>query len=191
MSLPARILIGLVLGLGLGIAHSLWGAGVLASAPSVVEPLGTLWVNAIRMTVIPLIVALLITSIAGDQKSGLVAKLGGKTIGLFIIMVAAACVFTVILAPPLMSFLVIDTEAVTAIRAATGSSAAAVVELPPFRDWLVSLIPQNPFKAIVETDMLPVLIFTALFSVALLRIEGTERATILRFSRLSRTRCLC
>ncbi len=181
MSIPARILLGLALGLALGIAHSLWGGDALATLPAIVEPVGTLWVNAIRMTVIPLIVALLITSIAGDQKSGLVVKLGGKTIGVFVVMVTAVCIYTVVLAPPLLSFLVIDPDAVAAIRTATGASASAAVELPPFRDWLVSLIPQNAFKAIVDSDMLPVLIFTALFAVALLRIEGSERGTILRF----------
>ena len=51
----------------------------------------------------------------------------------------------------------------------------------PFRDWLVSLVPANPLKAAVDTAMLPLLVFTALFAVALLHIEGAERATILRF----------
>lgn len=181
MSLPARILTGLLLGLGLGVAHSIWGDAIFASAPEVVEPIGTMWVNAIRMTVIPLIVSLLITSIAGDQKSGLVATLGGKTVGLFVVMIVAVCVYTVIMAPPLLAFLDIDPDAVVKIRAATGTTTEVVAELPPFREWLVGLIPANPFKAIVDTEMLPVLIFTALFSVALLRISEVERATILRF----------
>ena len=88
MNHSLRILLALSLGLGLGILHSLGEGQTLASLPAIIEPVGVLWVNSIRMTVVPLIVALLITSIAGDQKSGMIAKLGGKTIGLFVIMIA-------------------------------------------------------------------------------------------------------
>jgi Na+/H+-dicarboxylate symporter len=157
------------------------GGEVLASAPAWIEPVGTLWVNAIRMCVVPLIVALLITSIAGGDRSGLVAKLGGKTIGLFVVMIAGVCVYTFLLAPPLLRLLHIDPDMATALLAGTDAAGAAASELPPFRDWLVSLVPANPLKAAVDTAMLPLLVFTALFAVALLHIEGAERATILRF----------
>jgi len=181
MSLSTRILLGLSLGLVAGILHSLDHGQTLASLPTIVEPLGTMWVNAIRMTVVPLIVALLVTSIAGEHKSGLIAKLGGKTVGLFVIMVGCVCVYTVIFAPPLLSFLNIDPAIAGALLESTHSVSAAAAELPPFRDWLVGLIPSNPFRAAVDSAMLPLVIFTVLFSVALLQIEGEERDTILRF----------
>ncbi len=181
MSLSSRILLGLSLGLAAGILHSLGDGQTLPSLPAFIEPLGTMWVNAIRMTVVPLIVALLVTSIAGEQKTGLVARLGGKIIGLFVIMIGAVCVYTVVLAPPLLSFLDIDPAIAATLLESTGSAGAAAAELPPFRDWLVDLIPSNPFRAAVDSAMLPLLIFTVLFSVALLRIDGNEKGTILRF----------
>ena len=51
-----RALIGLVLGLAVGvlIVSTGWGAGRTFAAA--VEPVGTLWVNALRMTIIPLVV---------------------------------------------------------------------------------------------------------------------------------------
>ena len=82
MSPTARVLLALALALAGGIAISLSSSGVVTSIPALVEPFGTLWVNAIRMTIVPLIMSLLITAIAADHQRGLVATLGGKTIGL-------------------------------------------------------------------------------------------------------------
>ena len=156
MSLTARVLTGLVLGLTAGITISLSHSEILTSIPSLVEPVGTLWVNAIRMTVVPLISSLLITAVAGDHEKGLVATLGGRIIGLFVVMVIVICVYTAMVAPPLLSLLHIDPVTAEALRATTSSAtASATVELPPFRDWLVGLIPTNPFKAAVDGSMLP------------------------------------
>ena len=151
MSLTARVLTGLVLGLAAGIAISLSPGEALTSIPSLVEPVGTLWVNAIRMTVVPLIISLLITAVAGDHERGLVATLGGRIIGLFVVMVTVICVYTALVAPPLLSLLQLDPATAAALRATTSAAtASATVELPPFRDWLVGLIPSNPLKAAVD-----------------------------------------
>ena len=88
MSSSARILLGLALGLIGGIGFSLLDASSASKIPSMIEPIGTLWVNAIRMTVIPLLMALMITAIAGQGNTGIVAQLGGKTMALFISMIA-------------------------------------------------------------------------------------------------------
>jgi len=71
MSLTTRVLIALVAGVGVGVAIASSGSPRLASAALAIEPLGTLWINAIRMTVIPLVVGSLIVGItsAPDAKS--------------------------------------------------------------------------------------------------------------------------
>ena len=181
MRLSTRILLGLTLGLVAGILHSLGDGQTLASLPGIIEPIGTMWVNAIRMTIVPLIVSLLVTSIVSEHESGLVARLGGKTIGLFVVMVGGACLYTAILAPPLLSFVNIDPAIAEALLESTDSVSAAAAELPPFSDWLVNLIPTNPLKAAVDTAMLPLVIFTILFSAALLQIAADARGTVLRF----------
>jgi proton glutamate symport protein len=176
-----RILIALSLGLVGGILYSMGDGQTLASLPTIVEPIGTLWVNAIRMTVIPLIVALLVTSIAGERKSRLIVELGGKMIGLFVIMVAAASLYTLILAPPLLSLLDIDPAMAAVLLDRTGMAGVATTELPQFRDWFVGLIPANPFKAATDGAILPLVVFAVLFSIALLRVEGEGKDTVLRF----------
>ncbi|MFT7472430.1 MAG: proton glutamate symport protein, partial [Kiritimatiellia bacterium] len=111
MSSSARILLGLALGLIGGIGFSLLDASSASKLPSMIEPIGTLWVNAIRMTVIPLLMALMITAIAGQGNTGIVAQLGGKTMALFISMIVASSLFAFLVAPPLIAMLSIDPEA--------------------------------------------------------------------------------
>ena len=176
-----RILIGLTLGLLGGIAVSFAESGFLSTLPALIEPIGALWVNGLRMTVIPLLMALLVTAIAGQQSTGVVAKLGGKTISLFIILIGIASFYTLILAPPLLSLLNIDPAASENLLARTGAAAVTETEIPPFRDWLVNLIPANPFQAAVDNAVLSLLVFTGLFSVALLHIGPAERETIVIF----------
>ena len=175
-----RILIGLGLGLFAGILHSINNGQILPALPVLIEPIGTLWVNAIRMTVIPLVASLLITSIAGNKQGDLVAKLGGKTIGLLVLMIMAVCLYTITLSPFFLSFLQIDPVAAAALRESTGA-VASIPELPPFRDWLIKLIPTNPLKAASDSDMLPLLVFTSLFSLALLKIKAEEIKVMISF----------
>lgn len=147
MSLPTRILVGLVLGLVSGIVISLSPGDTLKAIPLFIEPVGKLWVNAISMTVIPLIVSLLITAIAGEHEQGFAASLGRKTVGLFALMVAVICVYTALAAPPLLALLQFDAATIEALRAPGATLDSSTVVLPPFRDWLVNLIPSNPLRA--------------------------------------------
>ncbi len=183
MDNSVRILIGLALGLFAGTLYSINNnqiLPILSNLPELIEPIGTLWVNAIRMTVIPLVVSLLITSIAGNKHGALIAKLGGRTISLLVLMIIAVCIYTIILSPFLLSFLHIDPDAAESLRESAGA-AAAIPEMPPFRDWLIKLIPTNPLKAASESDMLPLLVFTGLFSMALLKVKTEELKVMISF----------
>jgi proton glutamate symport protein len=181
MSSSARILLGLALGLIGGIGFSLLDASSASKLPSVVEPIGALWVNAIRMTVIPLLMALMITAIAGQENTGLVAQLGGKTMALFISMIVASSFFSFLVAPPLIAMLNIDPEASRRLLESTAIANVGSNELPPFRDWLIALIPINPIRAAADNAVLPLMIFTGLFSMALLQIGNEQREHVVAF----------
>ncbi|HAJ76936.1 MAG TPA: hypothetical protein DCM64_10830 [Gammaproteobacteria bacterium] len=181
MKLSTKILLGLALGLVSGITYSLIDQNTLGFVPGLIEPVGSLWVNAIRMTVIPLLMALLVTAIAGQHTSSRVATLGGKTIALFVIMILASALLALLVAPPLIALLDIDPAASQALLQSTGTSVTVVSELPPFRDWLVGLIPAYPFAAAVDDAILPLLIFTGLFSVALLQVSEQHRQIVVNF----------
>src|SRR5260370_37167250 len=62
-----RVLWALIAGLSVGIVVGASGSHWALTALRVIAPLGTLWINAIRLTVVPLVVALLFTSIVGTE----------------------------------------------------------------------------------------------------------------------------
>ena len=181
MGSSTHILLGLALGLVCGIGFSLSGISSTSALPSIIQPIGTLWVNAIRMTVIPLLIALMITAIAGQKNTRMVTQLGGKTMGLFIAMIAASSFFVFLFAPPLIAMLNIDPEASRRLLESVAKKNVVSSELPPFSDWLVALIPINPIQAAADTAVLPLMIFTGLFSMALLKIKTEQRTYIVGF----------
>jgi proton glutamate symport protein len=181
MSSSARILLGLALGLLGGIGFSLLDASSASKLPSMIEPIGTLWVNAIRMTVIPLLMALMITAIAGQGNTGIVAQLGGKAMAWFISMIVASSLFCFLVAPPLIAMLSIDPEASRTLLESTATENIGSSDLPPFRDWLVALIPINPVRAAADNAVLPLMVFTGLFSMALLTIKAEQRTHLVGF----------
>ncbi len=187
MSFTVRVLVGLVLGLLLGIlvsgSHGSW----LPALPGVVEPFGLIFVSAIRMTVIPLVGASRIVGVASAGDAATIGRLGGRSILLFAVAVLIACADAALLSFPLLAQLHID-PAVAAMlrqRAAEGgrSAAEAVRELPGASRWLVDLVPVNVFKAAADGAMLPLIVFSVAFGLALTRIAADGRVAVVTLLR--------
>ncbi|HEY1283717.1 MAG TPA: cation:dicarboxylase symporter family transporter, partial [Steroidobacteraceae bacterium] len=64
MSNTARVLVGLICGAALGLGLSAWSPTSAATLAEIVQPVGRLWLNALQMTVVPLVVALVIVGVA-------------------------------------------------------------------------------------------------------------------------------
>lgn len=97
MSLAAKVLTALVAGLILGIAaaHAVPGsAGMLAG---VLQPVGATWVAAIRMTIIPLVMAAILVAVGGAADTRTVAVLGIRGLALFIVLLLVAAAFSLTL----------------------------------------------------------------------------------------------
>jgi len=174
MSLTARVLLGLGLGLVIGVFLAPAEAGAPAVVVAWIEPIGALWVNAIRMTVIPLVVSLLLGSITSSEP-GAVARVGGKSAGWFVGLVAWTSALGALAAPPLLKLFGADRVQLpgTALIGETTE-----ITLPPFRDWLVGLLPPNPVAAAAEGSILPLVVFTIIFGLAAIRIASAYRDTI-------------
>src|SRR3989338_7721235 len=101
----------LLFGLALG------AVSALQALVPFIEPVGTLWINAIRMTVIPLVVSLLVTGVASAASARRVGRLGVQSIVLFLVLLLAAAVFTALVAPFVFRPLVLDPASTNALRA--------------------------------------------------------------------------
>lgn len=174
LSLTATIFLALLAAVALGIVVSLSGSPGLIAAATAVEPIGTAWVRAIQMTVIPLVVSLLIAGIASDTARG-AARVGGRALAVFAGMAAASAAFGALLAPLLLLPVRVDPSAAQSLA---GTEAVA---LPPFRDWLLALIPSNPIQAAAQGEMLPLIVFTGLFAFGITRIPVERRRPLVQF----------
>jgi len=171
-------LAGLVLGLALGIAAAASDSAALLRVVRWIEPVGTLWVNAIRMTVIPLIVASLVVAVSGAG-ARTVGRLGTRALVVFAVLLASVAVLGALAAPPLFARLRIDPVAAESIRA--GASAVQRPALPTLADWIVGLVPANPIRAAADGAMLPLIVFTLAFGLALGRVAPERRAAVVGF----------
>ena len=174
MSAASRALLGFALGLGAGVGIALSDSATLRAIATAIAPVGTLWVNAIRMTVIPLVVSLLVAAIASESDTRAVGRAGARALVIFVMLLAAAAVIPALIAPALFDLLHVDPAAAASLRATT-SAAAVTPELPTFASWLVGLVPTNPVRAAVDGALLPLIVFTAAFALALGRIDPSRR----------------
>ena len=180
MSLTIKVLIGLIGGLLAGFGIGASGLPELERAAHWIEPLGRLWVNAIRMTVIPLVGSLLVVGVVGTDVRA-VGRIGGRAIGLFLSLIAFAAILTAVVTPPIVSRLPVDPEAAAALRESLASAGTAESQVLTMGEWLVSLVPTNPMAAMADGAMLPFIIFTLLFSLAAARIAAAHRDALTGF----------
>ena len=149
---------------------------------SILEPIGTAWINAIRMTVIPLVVPLLIVGVAGSEDTRRAGVLGARAFGWFFAFLIAFAALTALVAPWLYELQALDPAATARLRA------GASIDMPPpealsARSWLLGLIPLNPIRAAADGALLPVVLFTLLYAFALGRIAPEARAAQVTFFR--------
>ena len=178
-----RVAVALVLGLVVGIGVARIGNPTLSRGLALLEPIGAIWVNGIRMTVVPLVVALLLGAVARGTEAR-VGRFGGLAFGTFVALHVIVAVVALALVPALMSRLPIDPASVAQLQAdATAASATTneqVRSLPGFGQWVASLAPANVVRAAADGAMLPLIVFTLLFALALRRITPERRDNVLR-----------
>ncbi len=184
MSFTVRVLIGLVAGLALGVGISLSRSPWILGIPALVEPIGTLFINAIRMTVIPLVVSSLIVGVAATRDPRTVGRLGVRSLVLFVVAVGAAAIFAAAVSFPLLARLQIDPAVAASLRDAAAKSTqeagASLTQAPSVARWITDLFPANVFKAAADGAMLPLILFSLLMGLALTRVPGERGDTVLK-----------
>jgi proton glutamate symport protein len=165
------------------------GALIRAEAPQFtpigegIEAFGGLWLNTLRMTVIPLVVSLLITGIASVADAGKTGGLVLRAILLFTVLIFFAATYSVIATNSFLSFWPVDREAAASFIAGVGDQAVNVREPPTFASWLQGLAPYNPVKAAAEDGVLALVVFSVFFGFATTRLAPPMRAQIVNFFR--------
>ena len=165
--------------LGLGLAQGgAWAAGTVAW----MDLLGQIWVNALRRTLVPLVVALLVTSVAGMEDLRAFGRLGARTVGLFLALLAGAALLAALTAPQAFRHLETCADLLRAHPGPGGSPA----ELPTLRGFLLALVPANPMKALVDGAMLPLIVASSAFALAVTHLPKVHQDPLLALFRALR-----
>ena len=177
MQLSSRILLGMVLGIILGlILNSLGGADpdktpiISWFVNNVFDVVGQVFVISLKLLVVPLVFFSLVcgaASMGEDVKMGQVAL---KTVSLYLMTTAIAVSLALTIANIVDPGVGINT-----------SEAANYVakEAPSFKDVFIGIFPSNPFQAMVEGNMLQVIVFAILVGIAILQ-AGESGSKVLR-----------
>ena len=184
MKESTRVLLALAAAILIGVLIAASQNASLIRAADAIAPLGTLWVNGIRMTVIPLVVSLLITGVASVSDIKSIGRLGGRTLVTFVLLLIG--VAAVVIPVALAMFRLLPPHGALelppgAVEAANEISAGG--ESQTFSAWLVSLLPSNPVAAAANGAMMPLILFTLLLALAIARSPEASRQTLTRFFR--------
>jgi Na+/H+-dicarboxylate symporter len=179
------IVAALVLGLLAGMAADALDPGTRDSAVSLIGMIGGLWLDALKMVVIPLVVALLIKGIVGSADIASEGRVATLAVAWFLGLYFLSAVVGAIATPFLLGLFPLSDSAEQAMRAGFAAVDPREVQrsVASFSDFVRSFIPSNPFAAASDGQMLQIVVFTLIFAVALTFLERSRRKPIVDFFR--------
>lgn len=179
MTLATRTLIGLVAGFLLGLALAANGSPGASMVAGVFAPVGAVFVNLVRMTVVPLIAALLVASVGSAAASKGLGRTGVRTLAIGVALLIVAAIASGAIAQVALTRIGIDQESARSLAGGSGVASTSA-GAPTLATWIVDLVPQNIVKAAADGALLPLIVFSVLFGLALVSVPEAKRDAVLR-----------
>jgi Na+/H+-dicarboxylate symporter len=169
----------LVLGLVAGMMAGDLGQATRDGALSVASFVGTLWLNALKMTVIPLVVALLIVGIAKSAEAAQAGRIAGRSVLWIVIICTASAVVGAVATILLTDAFPLSRDTAQLLQAALGNvEQKAAGPLPGAAEFFKGVVPPNVVAAASNGDVLPLTVFAVVFALALTRIPAAARRSV-------------
>lgn len=159
MSLTKKVLLGMILGIVVGIGINLTGLNTEGSlidlylVNGVFSVVGTMFVNALKMLVVPLVLFSLVCGVCGIGDVKLPGKIGGKAFVLYMLTTAIAIASALGIAATL---------GIGKGMNAQSSAEFTGREAPPLSQVLIDIVPSNPVNAMAQGEMLSIIFFAIL-----------------------------
>lgn len=184
-SLSFFVIAALAAGVVVGALAQETDAPWLTGALGVVESLGQVWLNALRMTVIPLVFSLLVTGIVSIADAAATGRIAVRSLTVFGLLLVGATVYAILAGLGLLALWPIDPEAGRALLAGVPADSLATVgeaaRTDGLRAFLASLAPANLIKAAADDGVLAVVVFALAFGFAATRIKADLRRPLAGF----------
>jgi proton glutamate symport protein len=175
------ILIALLAGLATGVLMQGAGEQMRSGALEVARTVGGLWLDALRMTVVPLVVTLLIVGVGKGAEAARTGRIAGRTIGWIVAVCTASAALGALATPVLTGVFPLPAASAEALRAGLAAldPATTPVRVPGAADFLRGVIPQNVIAAAAEGQVLPLVVFSLLFALAIARLDRDRQRSLL------------
>ena len=177
------VLASLVAGILAGAAMSQAADGVREPAQQVFGLVGGLWLDALKMVVIPLIAGLLIVGVARGAEAARTGPVAGRSMLWFACVYVGSAAVGLLLMMLFLEVFPLPEHAAMALRA--GLSAidpeAVARSVPAASDFFRSLVPANVIDAAARGNVLQLVVFSLLFALGVSRIEASRRERVVEF----------
>ena len=182
-SLSLRVLLALAAGLAAGAAAQTYGIPGGTGTIALVEGLGQLWLNALRMTIIPLVFALLVTGFASIADAAATGRLALRAVVVFALLLVGATLYGIAASEGLHALWPIDPEGARLLLAGAPGDEAVRENVGGggLAAFLTSLAPANPIRAAADDAILGVVVFAIVFGFATTRLPGRLRQPLTVF----------
>ena len=172
MSVPLwlQILVGMILGITVGV--------VFGEQATVLKPIGTLFVNIIKMLIVPLVFCSLIVGVTSMEDTAKMGRIGFKSFAFYL------CTTAIAISIGLVVGYVIQPGAGLNLPLPSGMS-DVVKEVPSVMQTLLDIVPTNPIAALANGQILQVIVFAVALGIALVLIGDHGRPAIKVFESLA------
>ncbi|MEL6866780.1 MAG: dicarboxylate/amino acid:cation symporter [Bacteroidota bacterium] len=187
LALHWQILIGMVAGVGFGwlIAGFEWGPGFIRDW---IKPIGTIFVNLLKLIAIPLIIASLIKGISDLKDISKFSTIGGRTVGIYLLTTVAAISIGLLVVNIIQPGESVSEQTIAELTKAFAGDASVRVEAAQSQQskgplqFLVDMVPSNIFNAAGDNrNMLQVIFFVIFFGISLLLVKPEQAAPVKAF----------
>lgn len=174
MNLTAKVLVGMALGMVVGLTINWTGINIEGSfinlyiVDGFFNIIGTLFINSLKMLVVPLVLFSLICGVCGIGDIRLLGRIGTKSFVLYMMTTAIAIATAITIAAGfgIGKGMNVQTDAVFSAQ-----------EAPPLSQVLIDIIPTNPIHAMASGEMLSIIFFAILVGISILLV-GKKAKTL-------------
>ncbi len=198
LALHWKILIGLVAGTAVGMLVNLFGAEwtALAAGSGALGWLGELivglnafvgdvFVRGLRFIAVPIVLFSLVAGVSSVRDLRKLSRIGGKTVSIYVGTTATAITLGLVLVNllgPGEGFDPAMRDALGAAQAEVAEERIARAQAPDVWDTLLNIVPENPFNALAEGNMLQVVFFALVLGIVLTLVRPERADPVVAFA---------
>jgi Na+/H+-dicarboxylate symporter len=152
---------------------------------SAISPIGTLFMRLISMVIVPLVFSSLLVGIASLGDIRKLGRMGGKTLGLYLLTTAVAVSIGLACAHVVNPGQFVDKKDQAALQSKfdskAGEKSKAAASSPSAIDNVLNIVPKNPIDSLSSGNMLQIIFFAVIFGIALTIMGANESKLVVSF----------